>query len=108
MGRRGQTLGIVVIAISVWGALVYSYFRAARQTIWAEIREHLTSIAQAIALSIDPNEHQRVYIEGREDSPLYQKLTKQLQCFAHSLLPGVREKGPLLAQESIYTLVPSS
>lgn len=101
-------LGIVVIAISVWGALVYGYFRAARQTIWAEIREHLTSIAQAIALSIDPNEHQQVYIEGREDSPLYQKLTKQLQRFAHSLLPEVREKGPLLAQESIYTLVPSS
>jgi PAS domain S-box-containing protein len=91
----------------VWAALVYAYFHAARQAIWNEVREHLMSVAQSVALSIDPEEHQRVYREGREDTPLYQKLTEQLQRFANALLPEVRAKGLLLAQESIYTLVPS-
>lgn len=91
----------------MWAALVYAYFHAARQAIWNEVREHLMSVAQSVALSIDPEEHQRVYREGREDTPLYQKLTEQLQRFANALLPEVRAKGLLLAQESIYTLVPS-
>lgn len=97
----------VVFSFFIWAALVYAYFHAARQDLWAEVREHLMSIAQAVALSIDPEEHQRVYREGREDTPLYQKLTEQLQRFANALLPEVRQKGFLFAQESIYTLVPS-
>lgn len=97
----------IIFAFFVWAALIYAYFCAARRIIWSEVREHLMSIAQAVALSIDPEEHQKVYREGREDSPLYQKLTKRLQRFAEMLLPEVREKGLLLARESIYTLVPS-
>ncbi|MCX7968132.1 MAG: ATP-binding protein [Armatimonadetes bacterium] len=94
-------------AIFVWAVLAYVYFHAARQDVWAEVREHLMSIVQAVALSIDPEEHQRVYRERREDTPLYRKLTGQLLRFAKALLPEVRQKGYLLAQESIYTLVPS-
>ena len=107
MKRRWQVWVVAAVSIFVWAALTYAYFRAARQAIWDEIREHLMSVAQSVALSIDPEEHQRVYREGREDTPLYQKLTEQLQRFANALLPEVRERGPLLAQESIYTLVPS-
>jgi PAS domain S-box-containing protein len=107
MGRRWQIWAVAAVSIFVWAALVYAYFHAARKAIWDEVREHLMSVAQSVALSIDPEEHQRVYREGREDTPLYQKLTEQLQRFANALLPEVREKGPLLAQESIYTLVPS-
>ena len=107
MERRWQIWVVAAVSIFVWAALVYAYFRAARQAIWNEVREHLISAAQSVALSIDPEEHQRVYREGGEDSPLYQKLTEQLQRFANALLPEVRKKGPLLAQESIYTLVPS-
>jgi len=107
MKRRWQFWVVTVVSIFVWAVLVYAYFCTARQAIWDEVRENLMSIAQSVALSIDPEEHQRVYQEGREDTLLYQKLTEQLQRFANSLLPEVREKGPLLAQESIYTLVPS-
>jgi len=107
MKRRRQFWVVTVVSIFVWAVLVYAYFCAARQAIWDEVRENLMSIAQSVALSIDPEEHQRVYQEGREDTLLYQKLTEQLQRFANSLLPEVREKGPLLARESIYTLVPS-
>ncbi len=107
MKGRWQLWVTIVFAIFVWAVLVYAYFHAARQDLWAEVREHLMSVAQAVALSIDPEEHQRVYREGREDTPLYRKLTEQLQRFANALLPEVRQKGFLLAQESIYTLVPS-
>lgn len=107
MKGRWQTWLIFVCSVCVWAVLVYAYFRAARESLWAEVREHLMSIAQSVALSIDPEEHQKVYREGREDTPLYNKLTHQLQRFAETLLPEVREKGHFMAQESIYTLVPS-
>ncbi len=107
MRQRWQLALVVSGAIAFWAILVFAYFQAARHALWAEVREHLMSIAQAVALSIDPEAHQQVVKEGREDSPLYQQLTEQLQRFAHALLPEVREKGTLLVQESIYTLVPS-
>ena len=107
MKGRWKTWAFFVCSVCVWAALVYACFRAARESLWAEVRERLMSIAQSVALSIDPKEHQQVYREGREDTPLYNKLTQQLQRFAEALLPEVREKGLLLAQESIYTLVPS-
>jgi len=90
MKRRWQIWAIAAVSIFVWATLVYAYFRAARQAIWDEVREHLMSIAQSVALSIDPEEHQQVYRERREDTTLYQKLTEQLQRFANALLPEVR------------------
>ncbi len=107
MKERWQVLVVFISAIFVWAVLVYAYFQAAKQSVWNEVREHLMSIAQAAALSIDPEEHERVYREGREDTPLYRKLTENLQRLAEALLPEVREKGHFMAQESIYTLVPS-
>ncbi|MFN3420671.1 MAG: histidine kinase dimerization/phospho-acceptor domain-containing protein [Armatimonadota bacterium] len=107
MKERWQALAVFIGAVSVWAVLVHAYFQTAKQSLWGEVREHLMSIAQAAALSIDPEEHERVYREGKEDTPLYQKLTEKLQRLAEALLPEVREKGHFMAQESIYTLVPS-
>lgn len=107
MQRQWSTWLVALIAILTWAVLVYAYFHAAHQTVLSELRNHLMDIAQFVALSIDPEEHQRVYRERSEDTPLYRKLTEQLERFAAAFLPEVREKGTFLAQESIYTLVPS-
>lgn len=97
----------LVVTIGIWAILVFSYYYIAQQTLWGEVRRHLISISQAAALAIEPDLHERVWREKRNNTPLYRELTEDLRRIARALLPEAQEKGLELADESIYTLKPS-
>lgn len=104
MPNRLRLASIVLGAFCLWATLVYTFFHAARQALWEELRAHLMAITQAVALSIDPKEHEQVVREGREESALYQRLTQKLQLFASLLLPEEQEKGPVASPASALAL----
>lgn len=102
-----KTAFAVAFAVGVWALLVFIYYHAARQAVLNEIRAHMMSIAQATATALDADLHERVWQEGREDTPHYRALTERLKRLAETLLPQVSGRGFWSPRESFYTLKPS-